>query len=179
LPRLATDAVVLAFGDSLTFGTGAASGADYPSQLAKKIGRRVVNAGVPGETTTQGLERLPAVLAEVNPQLVLLCLGGNDLLRRQDPEQMAANLRAMIQRIRASGAHVLLIAVPTPAYLRLSDAPQYQALARSEGVPLAQDVIADVLSNKRLRSDPVHPNAEGYREVAAALADELRALGAL
>ncbi len=179
LPRLATDAVVLAFGDSLTFGTGAPPGSDYPSHLARQIGRSVINQGVPGETSAQGLERLPAVLAEVKPQLVLLCLGGNDLLRRQDPEQMAANLRAMVKLIRASGAAVLLIAVPTPAYLRLSDAPQYQALARSEAIPLAEEVVADVLSTKRLRSDPIHPNAEGYGVLASALAEELRALGAI
>src|SRR3954471_3190500 len=97
LARLADDAVVLAFGDSLTFGTGAEESESYPAQLEKLIGRRVVRAGVPGEVTAQALARLPEALAEHSPRLLLLCIGGNDFLRRTGNRQAEANVREMVK----------------------------------------------------------------------------------
>ena len=97
LARLPSDAVVLAFGDSLTFGTGASEAESYPAQLERLIGRRVVRAGVPGEVTAQALARLPDALEEHAPRLLLLCIGGNDFLRRLGTEQAARNVRAMVE----------------------------------------------------------------------------------
>src|SRR5512145_436582 len=114
LERLAPDAVVLAFGDSLTHGTGAAEDESYPAQLEKLIGRRVVRAGVPGEASAQALARLPAALDEHAPRLLLLCIGGNDFLRRLGHAQAEKNLRAMVQLARSRGVDVLLIGTPEP-----------------------------------------------------------------
>ena len=100
LPLLAKDAVILAFGDSLTFGTGAAPGESYPAVLERLVGRRVVNEGIPGEITGEGLERLPEVLRREKPALLILCHGANDLLRFLDKRRAAANLRAMIRLAR-------------------------------------------------------------------------------
>ena len=95
--------VIVAFGDSLTYGTGATESESYPAALAELIGRKVVRAGVPGEVTEGGLQRLPAVIEEHRPALVIVCLGGNDMLRKLDEAQTKANLREIINTIRAGG----------------------------------------------------------------------------
>src|SRR5258706_4239390 len=112
LAPLPADAVLLAFGDSLTYGTGANEEESYPAQLARLTGRRVVREGVPGEVSAAGLARLPAALDEHRPRLLLLCHGGNDFLRRVPTEQAAENLRAMIRLAKARGIEVVLIGTP-------------------------------------------------------------------
>ena len=96
LPRLSSGDIVLAFGDSLTFGTGAPRGESYPEVLSALIGPDVVSAGVPGERTADGLLRFADALETHRPRIVLLCMGGNDMLRQVDPGDIEANLRQMI-----------------------------------------------------------------------------------
>jgi acyl-CoA thioesterase-1 len=178
LAPLAPSDVVLAFGDSLTFGTGVPEDRSYPAVLSRLIGREVVRSGMPGETTARALARLPAVLETVKPRLVLLCLGGNDMLRQVREEETAENLRAMVRLIRDQGADVVLVAVPRPALL--ADQPSfYRDIAREFRIPLEEDVVKDVLYSPRLKSDAIHPNEEGYRRMAEALAALLEEAGAL
>jgi lysophospholipase L1-like esterase len=178
LPRLAADDVVLAFGDSLTAGVGAEPEQAYPAQLASLINRRVVNAGVPGETTAGGLERLGGQLDAHAPRLLLLCLGGNDMLRRVPVEDIAANLRAMVRLARGRGVAVVLIGVPQPSLL--GGAPDfYTAIADEFGLAYEGEVFDDVLRDRELKSDAIHANAEGYRRVAERLAGLLREGGAV
>jgi lysophospholipase L1-like esterase len=170
---LPADAVIVAFGDSLTAGYGAEAGQDYPSVLARLSGWRVINAGVPGELSATGLARLPGVLEEHRPALVLLCHGGNDILTGNSAETIMANLDTMIRLCREAGADVVLLAVPQKG-LRLKPAPFYAEVAERNGARLAEDVIVHVLGKNALKSDYVHPNAEGYAQIAAAVLADLR-----
>jgi lysophospholipase L1-like esterase len=178
LPRLAGNAVILAFGDSLTFGTGAGPLESYPAVLEKLIGRRVVNAGIPGEVTSEGLSRLPQVLEKEKPSLLLLCHGGNDLLRRLNQQQAASNLRDMIRLARDRGIPVVLIAVPSPG-LSVSPSPIYREIAKDLTLPLEEKTLAAVLADGSLKSDYIHPNAAGYRRVAESLVMLLKKSGAV
>ncbi len=178
LPPLASDAVILAFGDSLTFGTGAGDAQSYPEMLAGLTGRKVVNAGVPGEISKDGLERLPGVLEEVQPDLLILCHGGNDMLRRQDQQQLRANLAGMLQLARDQGIAVVLVAVPEPG-LALKPPALYEELAKEFAFPLEKETIISILKKSELKSDQVHPNAAGYQRMAESFADLLRKSGAL
>ncbi len=178
LAKLGPGDVIVAFGDSLTYGTGAAEHESFPAVLEQLIGRKVVRAGVPGEVTAQGLERLPEVLDEHRPKLVIICLGGNDMLRSLGEAQTVANLRAMLRKVRESGAQAVLVGVPRPALL--TSAPQFYAdLAGEFGIPHESAVVTSVLYKSELRSDPIHPNAQGYRKIAEALAGLLRKAGAV
>jgi acyl-CoA thioesterase-1 len=178
LPRLGPDDVVLAFGDSLTHGTGASPGTSYPTQLAALIGRKVVNAGVPGETSAEGLRRLPQALDAHAPRILLLCLGGNDLLRRLDAGQTEANLAAMVELAKARGVAVMLIGVPEPKLFG-GVADFYPRLAERFGLPFEGEILVEVLKSPAMKSDPIHPNAQGYGRMAKRLAELLGLAGAL
>ena len=178
LPPLGANDVVVAFGDSLTYGTGAREEESYPAVLAQIISRQVVRAGVPGEVTAQALQRLPQLLDEHRPQLVIVCLGGNDMLRRADPAQTKANLRAMLQTLKERGIAAVLIGVPRPALF--SGAPEfYGELAKEFAIPYEDGIVKDVLYSSATKSDPIHPNAKGYRRMAEAIAELLRKAGAV
>jgi lysophospholipase L1-like esterase len=178
LEHLASDAVVLAFGDSLTYGTGAAEHESYPAQLEHLIGRRVVRAGVPGEVTAQALARLPQTLDEHSPRLMLLCIGGNDFLRRLGIPQAEANVRAMVKLARARGIDVVLIGTPEPG-LSLAPPAFFAAIAAEFRLPYEDAAMAQVLKDSALKSDPIHPNARGYRVIAERLAERLKQSGAI
>ncbi len=179
LPKLSASDVILAFGDSLTYGTGATENDSYPIVLASLINRKVIRAGVPGETTAEGLRRLPETLDEHKPKLMILCLGGNDFLRKQSEQQAERNLREMIKLTRARGIAVALIGVPKPAIFGGDSAEFYRKLAQEFSLPLQADILGDVLHKNELKSDAFHPNAKGYRVVAEAVAALLKKAGAV
>jgi lysophospholipase L1-like esterase len=178
LPSLANDAVIVAFGDSLTFGTGSEPTESYPAVLEKMIGRRIVNAGIPGEVTGDGLLRLPEVLEREKPALLLLCHGGNDELRRLNQQQAANNIREMIRLAQKRNVAVVLIAVPAPG-LSLSPASMYREIAKELSIPIEEEILSSILSNSSLKSDYIHPNAEGYRRLAESIATLLHKSGAI
>jgi acyl-CoA thioesterase-1 len=166
--RLEPDDVILAFGDSLTYGTGASASDSYPAVLQKLTGRKVINAGVPGEKTAQGLQRLPRLLDAHQPNLLILCHGGNDLLRLRSSEHAAANLRAMIREARAREVQVLLVAVPAPG-LFLDGADFYEEIAEEFDLPFVADTLPELIADPDMKSDPIHLNREGYRRLSQAV----------
>jgi len=178
LEALDKDAVIVAFGDSLTDGVNAREEESYPAVLEKLSGYTVINAGVSGEESAAGLKRLPGVLDEYQPKLLILCHGGNDLLRKKDLKTMESNIRRMIQMAQAKNIGVVLLGVPRPG-LFLSSLEVYKEIADSTGVVYVEDLIPDVLGDASLKSDTVHPNKDGYRVIAEQLFTVLQEAGAI
>jgi lysophospholipase L1-like esterase len=160
---------VLAFGDSITHGNGAGPEESYPAVLASLTGLAVINAGNPGEVTDAGRERLAALLDTHQPALLLLCHGGNDLLRKIDSIVTRRNLDAMIDMAHTRSIPVLLIGIPQPGLFMLKSAELYREVATRHGLLYDGDILPDVYSDNGLKADQIHPNAAGYRKIAAAI----------
>lgn len=180
---------IIAFGDSLFAGYGLDPRDSYPEKLenalrAKGIDAEIVNAGVSGDTTAAGLQRLGFTLAaqEQTPDLFILELGGNDLLRGLSPEQTRANLAKMLAQLKEAGVPVLLMGMRAPP----NYGPEYQArfdaiyrdLAKEYGAALIPFWLEDIYREPELfQSDRIHPTAEGIeRLVASTLGDVTAAL---
>ena len=179
LPLLAENTVILAFGDSLTYGTGANKTQSYPAVLSKLTGRTVINAGIPGEVSAQGRERLPALLDRHRPELLLLCHGGNDLLRRINSAVTRSNIESMIQAATQRNIPVLLIGVPKPGLIFLDAAEIYSEIAEKYKLAYEGEILPDVESDSALKSDQIHPNADGYQRIAEAIYHLMTKSGAL
>ncbi len=175
---LEADADVMAYGDSLTFGTGATPADAYPAALAHNINRAVVNAGVPGETSAAGLARLASALDTHAPDLVVLCHGGNDVLRGRSMRELANNLSAMVELIRRHGADVVMLGVPSRS-LTMRSAPAYADVSEDLNVPLNADIIGSIMQQRTLKADQVHFNAAGYARMAEAVTELIRDSGGL
>ncbi len=178
LPKLSQEAVILAFGDSLTYGTGVARDQSYPALLSAMSGHRVINAGIPGEVSTNGLARLPKLLNETQPELIIICHAANDILRGMSFEHAAANLQAMIQLAQQRGIAVVILAVPKFSIM-LSPASFYETIATDMHVPIEADIVSAVLADRKLKSDSIHPNSKGYRLIAEAVFTLMQKAGAL
>ncbi len=175
---------VLALGDSITFGSGAAPGEDYPARLAAISGWQVHNAGIPGDTADAAHARIHAAIAQIRPALVIVEIGGNDFLRKRPEAAVKDDLRAIVGAIRQSGSQAVLVAVPRLSLIgavtgRLPDSAIYAELANEEKLPLVEGVLAAILSDPTLKADPIHPNAGGYRKLADGIAEQLRRSGLL
>ena len=177
--QLPEDAVLLAFGDSITYGTGAEKQQSYPAILSRLSGHKVINAGIPGEITAQGKHRLPGLLDRYKPGLLILCHGGNDLLRRLNSTDMRNNLEAMIDSATQRNIPVLLIGVPSFALLFLEANEIYNEVAEKYALLYEGKVLPRIESEPDLKSDRIHPNAEGYRQIATAVHQLLQDSGAL
>jgi len=178
LTTLSSDATILAFGDSLTHGTGANKGEDYPTLLAELTNFKVINAGVPGEISSKGLERLPKLLDEHDPDLLILTHGGNDILKKLSRNEQKSNLSAMIELAKTRNIQIAMLGVPEPGIF-LKSAEIYEQLASETNIPIELSLLPDILGDNSLKSDIAHPNAEGYQLMAEGIFEFLKDNGAL
>ncbi|MDK2970693.1 MAG: acyl-CoA thioesterase [Candidatus Sumerlaeota bacterium] len=163
---------IVALGDSLTFGYGLAPEQSYPAQLAARLGRPVINAGINGNTTEDALRRLDQDVLARDPAVVLVCLGGNDMRQKWDLERTMANLREITERLQASGALVVLIGIEGDGLIYSNDQGEaYEALAREKGAVYVPNMLKGVLGHPSLMHDPLHPNAAGYEKFVDRLTD--------
>lgn len=167
--QVAKGSLVIALGDSLTYGYGATPDTAYPHILSQLSGWNVKNEGINGNTTADILQRLDGIIAQ-KPKLVLLGIGGNDVLRRVPSKTTEDNLNQIISRLKQANIPVILIAEPHLSMSALvgkaSDNPIYEPIAKSQQVLLFADEWSRILSDKSLKSDEIHANAQGYRQFA-------------
>jgi lysophospholipase L1-like esterase len=164
---------VIALGDSLTEGYRVDPGQGWPEQLSAIVGRPILNRGVSGDTTGDALARLERDVLAQDPRVVLVCLGGNDMLRQMPADQQFDNLRAIVRRIQDKGALVVLIGTEGYKILAKVDyGSRYEGLARETGAVYVSDLMKGVLTDPALMHDRIHPNARGYEKIARRIADE-------
>ena len=181
---IAQGATVLILGDSLSYGTGADQGEDYPSLLTKATGWNIINEGLPGDTTAGGLTRLPALIEQHQPKFLIVELGGNDFLHQISPVVTKQNLTDILGLAKAQSIQTVLVAIPAFSPLKatfgnLSDHTLYEEIAKETNTPLITDVFSDVLSDRASKADQIHPNAQGYVEVGRQMGEKLKELGFL
>ena len=164
---------IICLGDSLTSGMGAEPGQDYPSLLSGYLGRKVINAGVSGDTTGDALKRIEKDVLEQNPQMVIVILGGNDFLQRLPKEETFRNLEKIVGLVQSGGAAVTLAEVKT-GLLNNPYLNGFKNLARHKKTLLIPDILKGIIAKPALMSDTVHPNAKGYAVMAKRIYDEIK-----
>lgn len=156
---------IICFGDSLTFGYGADIGGDYPTLLAKIIKIPVINAGVDGDTSIEGLKRIKSEALDKNPLLVIIEFSGNDFLKHIPVEITLGNVEEMINQVQANGAMAALVDISAGMILG-----EYRAklskLARHKGAIYIPSILEGIVTNPSLKSDFLHPNSNGYNIIA-------------
>lgn len=167
---------ILAVGDSITNGVGAFPAQSYPAVLQSLTGIEVINAGVNGETSGQGLARLPKLLEEGSIRLMLPCFGTNDILQGHSLQRLKGNLTAMIELAKTKGIDTILIGVPDPYTMGTNSLPLYDEIAAAEHVGYLPSLLPEVVSEPGYMSDEVHPNAKGYRFMAEEIAKYLNSV---
>jgi len=168
---------ILALGDSLTFGYNAKHNESYPSILSRLSGHKVINAGIPAESSHDGVKRLPTLLEDDSIKLMILFFGGNDIMQGLSTESLKNNLKTMIYMAKEKNIEVLLISVPNLTLFGFSPLELYNEVAKEENIPLLSGMFADIISQPSLKSDQIHPNALGYKIMAEKIYEKLREEG--
>ena len=165
---------ILAFGDSLTYGFGANPNESYPTLLSQYTGLKVINAGVNGDTSEEGLRRLAPLLNDSSVKVMILFFGGNDVIQKKSMSALKNNLKIMIQMAKEKKIEILLVSVPNITLFGLSTLNLYEEVSDEENIPLLSGMLADILSQPSLKSDQIHPNAMGYKQMAQKIYESIK-----
>ena len=165
---------IVALGDSLVYGYGSTPGNDFVSVLSNKIGKPIINMGVSGNTTADGLARVDSVLA-LKTSVVLVLVGGNDYLRRVPITETFQNLDTIIQKLQANGVVVVLLGIQGGV---VADPfkTEFQALAKRYGAPYVPNMLSGLVGNQTYMADAIHPNDAGYKKIAEKILPTLEAV---
>lgn len=173
-PTAPSSVTVVAFGDSITAGVGTSGSNDYVSLLSNRTRVSIINAGRPGETTASALARIDSAVLSRDADIVIVFLGGNDLLQSVPVQQRIANITAIVQQIRSDGAAVILVGVGSGALDPFEGAlPGIASQTSSTLVPAVLDGIFGV---PNLMADLIHPNNAGHAIIADRIEPALRAV---
>jgi lysophospholipase L1-like esterase len=164
---------IIAFGDSLVYGIGSTPGNDMFSLASKALGVPIINKGVPGDTTRDGLARFDTDVVNNDPKIVFLLLGGNDYLQKVPEDETFANLETMVQKAQTAGAAVILVGVRGGVFVD-KFAPRYEALAKKYACAYIPNILDGVIFKRELMYDSIHPNDKGYKIVTLRLQAALK-----
>ncbi len=178
LQHLPKNAVILAYGDGITSGAGSNHENSYPTILEKLIGYKVINAGVQGELTSESLKRLPGYLKQYDPSLVILCVGGIDMLKKHTAAEIKNNISEMIKLIQSQNRQLILLAPPQPT-VSLTPPKLYLQLGKEYNIPVNTTLLAELYRHPKYKERTIHLNKVGNHRLAAQIAEWLRQLHAI
>lgn len=166
---------IVAYGDSLVEGVGTTPGNTFVDVLSERIREPILNLGVSGDTTEDGVKRLEEVLDE-KPRIVVLLLGGNDALKRVPAEDTFKNIRTIISELQSDGVAVLLVAPPGGISYAKTYEKEFENIAQEYGVAYVPNILKGLLGKKEYMADIIHPNDVGHAIMADKIEPALRAL---
>lgn len=163
-----TNHLIVFFGDSITAGKGAEPGEDFPSLIGKTLNVPIVNAGVSGNTTHDALLRINEDVISKNPSIVVVELGGNDLLEHVDVEVSRRNFDLILSKIKQTGAKIVILDVKFFVFQKRYET-DWASLAKKYNAIFVPDILEGVITDPSLKFDDIHPNAKGYQKIAEKL----------
>lgn len=156
---------IVCFGDSITFGYGVKPGEDYPTALSKLVNMPVLNMGIDGDTTSEAIKRIDGDVLDRDPYLVIIEFCGNDFLRKIPKEVTVNNIREMVEQAQSKGAMVAIVDVSAGMFLQEYRAA-FSKLAKDTNSIFVSGILSGIITNPSMKSDFMHPNAQGYKLVA-------------
>lgn len=156
---------IVFFGNSITAGQGARVGEDFPSLIGKALNVPIINAGVSGNTTYDAFLRLDKDVLSHNPSLVVVELGGNDLLLNEKSDVTKKNLDLIVSKIKPTGAKIVILGIK---FFLFNENYQtdLQLLAKKYNATYVPDILEGIITDGSLKFDDIHPNAKGYQKIA-------------
>ena len=165
---------IICFGNSLTYGHGSDKNKTYPDYLRQMLNQSVINAGVNGNTTLDGLNRIHKDVLQKEPKLVLIEFGANDFFRGISVEDVCLNIEKMIDIIQEHGAACIVLEVRFPKPSTLHFGKSLRKLAKRKKCGYVSNIMKGILGKRKRMSDRIHPNSIGYKMIAEKVAKEIK-----